>query len=125
MLHTLFSFSSIWDFYHIRSTMLMQACGIMERPKERRQTMILYLCETCGKWLDMSLTKFFASAFKSIPKIEQPRGVACPNGCGLMHQVQATDKLCLVTDIRSNASGHVEFWHDGRKFRGELFEVKE
>jgi len=87
--------------------------------------MILYLCETCGKWLDISFARMFTNALKKIPGADISSGVACPNDCGLMHQVQATDKLCLVTDIRSNAAGHVEFWHDGRKFRGELFEVKE
>jgi hypothetical protein len=32
--------------------------------------MILYLCETCGKWLDLSLAQLFTNAFKKIPGVE-------------------------------------------------------
>ena len=87
--------------------------------------MILYLCEICGKWLDISFARMLTNALKKIPGADMPSGVACPNGCGLMHQIQVTDRLCLITDIRSASAGFIEFRYEGKTYRGELFEVKE
>lgn len=86
--------------------------------------MILYICELCGKWLDVSLSKMIADAFKKIPGIEQQSGQACPSGCGLMRRVEMADRLCIIEDIRSSAAGRISFTHDGKHFRGELFEVE-
>ena len=86
--------------------------------------MILYICERCGRWMDVSLTTLFTNAFKKIPGVEMPQGQACLNGCGLMRQVLSTDKLCILSDIRSHATGHIEIEYEGKRYRGELFEVK-
>jgi hypothetical protein len=69
--------------------------------------MILYLCETCGAWRDVSLgkalTDMWNKSFAQMPnaQIKEPVGEACPTGCGLMRQVQAADKLCIVDAIHT------------------------
>lgn len=71
--------------------------------------MILYLCEKCHKWQDVSigvfLTNTWNNAMKSVPdaKIPEPVGQPCPNGCGMMVQVKPEDKIALFkqdVDIR-------------------------
>jgi hypothetical protein len=69
--------------------------------------MILYICETCGVWKDVSFGRAIASAWNKAlsqmpdAQIKEPIGEACPGGCGLMRQVQPADKLCIVDAIHT------------------------
>lgn len=63
--------------------------------------MILYLCEKCHKWQDVSihvfLTDTWNNAIKGMPsaKIPEPVSYPCSNGCGMMVQVKPEDKIAL------------------------------
>lgn len=66
--------------------------------------MLLYLCEKCHKWQDVSigvfLTNAWNNAMKSTPdaKIPDNMSYACPNGCGQMIQVKPEDKIALFKE---------------------------
>ena len=87
--------------------------------------MVLYICETCGKWLDLSFAKLFSDAFKSIPGVEQPAGQACPNGCGMMRQIKPTDKLSIVESVYQDSVGTINVEVEGKRYEGVLYALEE
>lgn len=76
--------------------------------------MLLYLCEKCHKWQDVSfgvlLTNVWNNAMKSTPdaKIPDNMSYACPNGCGQMIQVKPEDKMTLYRqDVDISINGRL------------------
>lgn len=64
--------------------------------------MVLYICETCGRWQDVSLAVTIVNAWNNaFAKVRVPtheeEGVPCPTGCGLMRLVTASDRLMIQT----------------------------
>lgn len=62
--------------------------------------MVLYICEHCGRWQDVSLAVTIVNAWNNaFAKVRVPtheeEGVPCPTGCGLMHLVTASDRLVI------------------------------
>lgn len=63
--------------------------------------MILYICEQCGRWQDVSIAQAITNAWNNaigeglkVPAHKQ-QGVACPEGCGLMRLINASDRLAI------------------------------
>jgi len=60
---------------------------------------ILYACEQCGVWQDISfaqeLKKAWNTAMKSAPSAQIPadQGFPCPQGHGLMQHVTSQDRI--------------------------------
>jgi hypothetical protein len=71
--------------------------------------MLLYICEKCHKWQDVSIVNAFATLFENLGQAVRNAGknppvqfteqiVPCPNGCGKMIQVKPEDKIVLFKE---------------------------
>ena len=59
---------------------------------------MIYSCEKCGRWQDVSLTKAFSDIFANVARsfnMQQPEeiGYPCPAGHGLMRVLQFEDRI--------------------------------
>lgn len=66
--------------------------------------MLLYYCEKCGRWRDVSLLQKLSTFVDNLSKVinqpvDTPEGYPCPGGHGFMLQVALTDRIQIRATI--------------------------